>query len=62
MKGGKKEMKKKTFVILSITSSGIWFVFTILAVVYNLGLGNAATLGGIALMFAWMAAQTSIKD
>ena len=47
-------MNKKQFKFWSIVWAVIWAAFTFAAWYFSLGLGTVATLGGIALMFAWM--------
>ena len=54
-------MKKKTFINLSLMWAVVWAVFAGISWYYKLGLGTVATLGGIALMFAWMAEQEKVK-
>ncbi|MBS3099911.1 hypothetical protein J4463_01725 [Candidatus Pacearchaeota archaeon] len=55
-------MKKKTFIYNSYFWAIIWAIFCFVSWYNNLGLGTTATLGGIALMFAWMAEQIRIQD
>jgi hypothetical protein len=55
-------MKKETYKTLTISSAIIWFIFTLLAVWLKYDLGTIATLGGIAIMFAWTYEQANIRD
>ena len=55
-------MNKKQFKFWSVVWAIIWAGFTFSAWYYGLGLGTVATLGGIALMFAWMYEQVNLKD
>lgn len=54
-------MKQKTFIYWSYFWAMIWAIFCLVSLCYKIGLGTTATLGGIALMFAWMAQQTNIE-
>ena len=47
-------MKRKNFKFWSAVWAIIWAGFTGISWYTNQGLGTTATLGGIALMFAWM--------
>ncbi len=62
MKGGENNMKRKNFENSLIISSIIWAIFTYLAWYAKQDLGTVATLGGIALMFAWMYEESKVKD
>ena len=55
-------MNKKQFKISIFISAIIWAIFTGLAFYAKYDLGTVATLGGIALMFAWMYEQANISD
>ena len=55
-------MKRKTFKFWTSASAVVWALFTGLAWYAKLELGTVATLGGIALMFAWMYEQENIED
>lgn len=55
-------MKKKNFKTWSFIWAIVWAVFAFIAYYFQIGLGNVATLGGIALMFAWMYEQANLKD
>lgn len=55
-------MKRKRFIALSTISSVVWFLFMILAISIKESFGTWVTIGGIAVMFAWMAVQESIED
>jgi len=59
---GKLKVKRKNFKIWSTIWAVVWAFFTFVAWYYNMGLGTIATLGGIALMFAWIYEQSNIKD
>jgi hypothetical protein len=54
-------MNKKEFKFWSVVWSVIWAAFTGLAWYSKEGLGTIATLGGIALMFAWMYEQMNLE-
>ena len=55
-------MKQKTYKISTFISAIVWAVFAGLAFWAKYDLGTIATLGGIALMFAWMYEQENITD
>jgi len=57
-------MKRKTFKGWCFSLATIWGTFTIVYSYFNFNresLGTAATLGGIALMFAFLYWQTDLK-
>lgn len=54
-------MKLKHFKILSIIWAIVWAIFALIARLSGEELGTVATLGGIALMFAWMYEQENIN-
>jgi hypothetical protein len=55
-------MKRKSYEISTTISAVVWAVFTGLAWYSKQDLGTIATLGGIALMFAWMFEESRIED
>jgi len=55
-------MKRKYYKRSTLISAVIWFGFTVAAYFAEFSLGTVATLGGIALMFAWMYEQANITD
>ncbi len=55
-------MKRKTYEMSTGISAIIWAIFTGLAWYSKQDLGTIATLGGIALMFAWMYEESKVKD
>ena len=55
-------MKKETFKFWSMVWAIIWAIFAGLSFWYKLGLGTTATIGGIALMFAWMYEQQNLSN
>jgi hypothetical protein len=55
-------MKRSTFKISTRISAVVWAAFAGLAFYANYDLGTIATLGGIALMFAWMYEQENITN
>ncbi len=55
-------MNKKNFNRNVVSSAIIWAAFAFLAWYAGQDLGTIATLGGIALMFAWMYEQNNIKN
>lgn len=55
-------MKKKIYKISTFISAIIWAIFTFGVWYAKYDLGTVATLGGIALMFAWMYEQENVKD
>ena len=54
-------MKLKTYKMWTICSAVLYAIFATLAYCVGYELGTVATLGGIALMFAWMNEEKSIK-
>ena len=55
-------MKKKSFKIWSFIWAIVWTIFAGLSWYLGNDAGTIATLGGIALMFAWMYEQSKIED
>jgi len=55
-------MKRKIYKISVFISAIIWTMFAGLSWYSGYDLGTVATLGGIALMFAWMYEQANLKD
>jgi len=55
-------MKRRIFRNLSTLLGIIYFIFAVLSLIYNFGLGTAATFGGVAMMFVWMSQQENLKD
>lgn len=55
-------MKRKTYKTWTCASALVWFVFAILAWYAKYDLGTIATIGGIALMFAWLYEQENLSD
>lgn len=55
-------MKRKAYKTSTCISAVIWTIFTGLAAYAKYDLGTIATLGGIALMFAWMYEEASLED
>lgn len=54
-------MKLKTYKRWTLLSAFIWAIFAALAYYAEYELGTIATLGGIALMFAWMYEDKKIE-
>ncbi|MEX0921065.1 MAG: hypothetical protein WDZ62_02260 [Candidatus Pacearchaeota archaeon] len=55
-------MKRKHYEFSTAVSAIVWTVFAGLAWYSKHDLGTITTLGGIALMFAWMYEQSKLKD
>jgi hypothetical protein len=55
-------MKKKIFVWVSLVLAFFWALFSFYFLIFKSDFGIFATLGGIALMFAWMGHQTALKS
>lgn len=55
-------MKRNTYKIVTISSAIVWALFTLCAWYAKYDLGTIATIGGIALMFAWMHEKENIED
>ena len=55
-------MKRKNYKASTCISAIVWAIFAGLAWYAKLDLGTVATLGGIALMFAWMYEQENIEN
>jgi len=55
-------MKRKSYEFSTAVSAIIWAIFAGLSWYSKQDLGTIATLGGIALMFAWMYEQSKIED
>ena len=53
-------MNRKKFKFWTTTWAGIWAMFTAIAFWNGESLGTVATLGGIALMFAWLYEQVNL--
>ena len=55
-------MKRKSYKTSTVLSAIVWAIFAWLAWYAKQDLGTIATLGGIALMFAWMYEQENLED
>lgn len=55
-------MKRKNFIRESTALAVLWFLFMSGAIFIKESFGTCVTIGGIAMMFAWMAVQESVED
>jgi len=55
-------MKKKTYKISTFISAIVWAIFTGIVWYKGESVGTIATLGGIALMFAWLYEQANLEE